>query len=335
MKARNLSGQAPGGQRRRLADLLPLDTPMVVQIFPVYACNFKCEYCIFCLDRSHHGFISDTVTMDFDLFQKVVDDLAQFPEKIKVLRFVGIGEPLLHPKIVDMIRLASETGVADVIELITNASLLKPDASAALVSAGLNRLVVSLQGTSGAKYSEVCGKTLDFDAFVKNLRHFYDHRSDCHVYLKIVDAALDGPEDEQRFFDLFGNICDTIAVEQAVPIHSGIPFNKTLQHKDRTQFGLPLSEVAICPQPFFTLQVNPDGKVVPCYSFEYPGIMGDCNQETLQEIWSGEIFRQFRLRWLDGLMAEPCQQCSIIKYRMFPEDDLSGDASRLRDCYER
>ena len=101
MKAKEISGQAPGGKRTRLAEVLPLDTPYVVQIFPVYACNFKCRYCIFSVDRSKRGFISDTIMMDVDLFKKCVDDMGSFPNKIKVLRFVGIGEPLLHKNLVD------------------------------------------------------------------------------------------------------------------------------------------------------------------------------------------------------------------------------------------
>ncbi len=70
MDAKNLSGQAPGGKRTRLAEVLPLDTPYVVQIFPVYACNFKCNYCIFSIEKEKRGFISDKITMSFDLFRK-------------------------------------------------------------------------------------------------------------------------------------------------------------------------------------------------------------------------------------------------------------------------
>lgn len=44
MKAKDISGQAPGGKRTLLAEVLPLDTPFVVQVFPVFACNFKCNF---------------------------------------------------------------------------------------------------------------------------------------------------------------------------------------------------------------------------------------------------------------------------------------------------
>ncbi len=39
------------------------------------------------------------------------------------------------------------------------------------------------------------------------------------------------------------------------------------------------------------MQINPDGKIVPCYSFEYPNIVGDCNNESMKDIWDGDKFQ--------------------------------------------
>ena len=337
MKAREISGQAPGGQRTRLADVLPLDTPFVVQVFPVYACNFRCEYCIFSVKRVDQGFISDKTKMDMGLYREFVDGLARFPRRVKVLRFVGIGEPLLHKGIVEMIRYAADKGVAHTLEMLTNGSLLMPEMSDALVEAGLTRMVVSVQGTSAEKYREVCGVDVDFEQLISNLRYFYDHKGQAQVYVKIVDCALEDQQDEARFYDVYGDLCDTIAIENAVPIHSSVDYEGVLKPKEEqlTQFGLPLGEVKICPQPFFHMQINPDGKVVPCYSWEYPGIMGDCNEQPIDEIWNGEVFQRFRRRMLDGVehVGQTCVGCNMIKYRLFPEDVLNEDAQRLKKHY--
>lgn len=338
MKAKDISGQAPGGNRQRLSEVLPLDTPYVVQIFPVYACNFKCNYCIFPLDKEKRGFISDEIFMDFDLYKKCIDDMALFPGKVKVLRFVGIGEPLLHKNIIDMAAYATQKDVAETVEMLTNASLLTPEMSDELIRAGLSRVVVSLQGTTQARYKDVCGKEIDFEGFIENLRYFFNKKGKAHMYIKIIDCALDGKADEQRFYDLFGDICDTMAVEHAVPIHSGVDYEKVLKDKGMavTQFGLPVSDAHICPQPFFTMQINPDGKVVPCYSFEYPRIVGDCNQQSVNEIWAGKKFQQFRRSMLEGNknVCEVCENCNIFKYRLFPEDVLNDNAEGLKKYYD-
>ena len=337
MKAKILTGQAPGGKRTRLAEVLPLNTPFIIQIFPVYACNFKCSYCIFSIEKAKRGFISDKIVMNYSLLKKCIDDMKNYPEKIKVLRYVGIGEPLLHKNIADMVQYSVSREVANTVEILTNASLLTPKLSDSLISAGLTRLVVSIQGTSEEKYKEVCGTNINFDDFISNLRYFYVNKKNTQMYVKIVDTALDGKEDEQKFYDIFGNICDTMAIEHTVPIHSGIDYEKVIKDKQisLTQFGLPLSDVQICPQPFFTMQINPDGKVVPCYSFEYPEIMGNCNTNSVSDIWNGQPFQGFRRKMLDGSknLCEVCKNCTISKYRLFPEDVLNNDIERLKKLY--
>ncbi|MEK7072362.1 MAG: radical SAM/SPASM domain-containing protein [Patescibacteria group bacterium] len=337
MKAKDISGQAPGGKRTKLADALPLNTPFVVQIFPVYACVFKCCYCIFSIDTAKRGFISDKVMMDLNLYKKCVDEMTTFPNKIKVIRFVGIGEPLLHKDIVEMVRCTAKKNIANTIEILTNAFLLTPQISDALLAAGLTRLVVSVQGTTREKYKKVCGVNLDFDKFIGNLKYFYQNKNKAHVYIKIVDTAVDDKKDEKRFYELFEDICDTMAIEHTVPIHAGIDYKNVLKDKETqvTQFGLPVFDMPVCPQPFFHMQINPDGKVVPCYSFEYPATMGDCNSQSVRDIWNGQKFQEFRKKMLDGAknVCQTCAECNIIKYMFFPEDDLKNDVERLKKFY--
>ncbi|UCV04581.1 radical SAM protein [Dechloromonas denitrificans] len=337
IKAKDISGQAPGGTRQRLAQALPLDTPYVVQIFPVYACNFKCGYCLFSVDKAERGFISDTNLIDFELYRKCVDDMTHFPNKLKVLRFVGIGEPLLHKKIIEMVAYTVDRQIAQTVEIVTNGVLLDKRIVDGLVGAGLTRLVISIQGTGQEKYFEVAGARIDFDKFIDNLAYLWANKGDTHVYIKIIDTALKDEADRAFFFEKFGGLCDSIAVENTVPIHKAIDFSQILGKKGNqlTQFGLPMHNVAICPQPFFHLQINPDGKVVPCYSWDYPAILGDCNHESVTDIWNGPAFAAFRRAMLEGVgKASPvCVDCNIIKYRWFPEDDLSADAERLKAVY--
>ncbi|MFA6919231.1 MAG: radical SAM protein [Patescibacteria group bacterium] len=339
MKAKDLSGQVPGGKRVKLAEALPLDTPFLLYIFPVYACNFKCRYCIFSVNPEKRGFISDKILMDFDLYKRCIDEVAKFPNKLKVLRFVGMGEPLLHKNIAEMVKYAITKDVAGVVEIISNGSLLTPEISEALIDAGLSRLIVSLQGINSKKYQEVSQINIDFEKFVQNIKYYFEHKKEnSHLYIKIMDTVLDGKDEEQKFYEIFGDICDSMAIEHTVPIYPGVDYDKVLEGKDLsvTQFGLPVSEVKICPQPFFTFQINPDGKVVPCFSLDYPEIIGDCNNESIYDIWNGEKFRKFRSRMLDGAenVCKICSNCNIIKYRMSPEDVLNEAVGRLKEIYK-
>jgi radical SAM protein with 4Fe4S-binding SPASM domain len=337
MKAEIVSGQAPGGARTPLADVLPLKTPFVVQIFPIYACNFKCEYCFLAVPKNERGFVSDWPIMEYELYKKCVDELALFDDQLKVLRFVGMGEPLLHKEIAEMVSYAVAKNVASRVELITNGSLLTRRMSDALIAAGLSRLVISLQGISKETYQQISNVNIDFEKFVTNIKYFYKKKTNTHVYIKIVDYALQGADARAKFYELFGDICDSIAIEYAVPIMPGVDYEKVLKSRNggATQFGLPVSSIQVCPQAFFTMQINPDGKVVPCYQISYPAIMGDNNHQTMQEIWNGKAYRSFRLAMLDGRDQANlvCGNCNFIQYRLFPEDDLQGAAERLKGAY--
>jgi radical SAM protein with 4Fe4S-binding SPASM domain len=307
-------------------------------MFPIYACNFTCEYCFFAVPKKERGFVSDWPVMKYELYKKCIDELALFDDQLKVLRFVGMGEPLLHRNIAEMVAYAVSRKVAHRVELLTNGSLLTRQMSDDLIAAGLSRLVISLQGISKEKYRQMSNVEIDFETFVANIEYFYQKKTDTHVYIKIVDLALGEMDSEQKFYDLFGNICDSIAVENAVPIMPGVDYEKVLKTPEgsETQFGLPVSPIQVCPQPFFTMQVNPDGKVVPCYQISYPAIMGDVNNQTMQEIWNGEAYRGFRRAMLDGRdhANDVCAQCNFIKYRLFPEDDLQDATERLKGVYK-
>ena len=57
------------------------------------------------------------------LFDKLLDDLKALPE-LACVHFGGFGEPLSHPRILEMLRRCKEMGLA--VEMITNGSLLTP-----------------------------------------------------------------------------------------------------------------------------------------------------------------------------------------------------------------
>jgi len=337
MKAKIVTGQPPGGNRSKLSELAPLSEPILVQFFPIYACNFKCNYCTFSTDKSQRDFISDVVRMDINLYKKCIDDLSDFNNKIKVIRFVGMGEPLLHNKIVDMVQYASDNNVAQRIEILTNGSLLTHKMSDSLIEAGLDRLIISLQGTSAEKYKEVCDTGIDFKEFISNIEYFYNNKRSTQIHLKIIDLALFDDDDDKRFFDLFGDICDTIGIEMAGPIFPNVDYDNVLDEGNNniTQFGRQKEKVVVCPQPFFTMQINPDGNVVPCYSVTYPEILGNCKVKSLIEIWSGQSTNQFRLKMLDGIdrACNVCKECNIVRHRFNKEDDLSSVTDKLKNFY--
>lgn len=332
MKAIRIDGQTPGGKRTPLAEVLPVLTPFIVQIFPVYACNLTCSYCIHSVPYQERGYVTDQTVMPYALYQKCIDDMTHFPSKLKMLRFAGTGEPLLHKDIAKMVAYAVEKNVADSVDIVTNGLSLKPSLSKELIDAGVNKLRISIQGVRAEAYQHTNQQADFFEEFLANLKFLYDNRANTQIYIKIIDCALD-EGDEEKFFTMFGDICDFIAIEHLIPAVEQIDYKKLYKHKAEwiTQNGAKLSSAEVCPQPFYLMQINPDGKIVPCCSMETPCVAGNANIENLYNIWNGQGFNSFRKKQLQkGKEIYPvCKKCKQYQYMMFPEDNLDYEAERL------
>jgi radical SAM protein with 4Fe4S-binding SPASM domain len=329
--------------REKLVNALPLSLPFLVQIFPVYACNFRCPYCVHAVDKEKRNYISDEIFMDMSLYEKSVRDLADMTGKygmrLKMLRFAAWGEPLLHRSIADMVKLAAEARIADSVEIVTNGSLLTNELSDALISARLNRLRISLEGLSSEDYRNNCSAVVDFERMVDGLRYFYERRGKCRIYIKIIDYMLKSQTDEEFFYNTFKPICDEIAVECLYDAVQGMDYQgfSGKAKFDKGQNAQKIAKISVCPQPFYMLQINPDGNIIPCCAPEYPEILGDINAQSLDDIWNGAKFDNFRLAMLDGAnkVNPVCADCKTYIYDAFPEDNLDSDAGRLKTNYER
>ena len=144
---------------------------------------------------------------DFLILADQISELAEIGktkgERIMNIRFIGNGEPLTNKRLPDMIANLRARNICERFEVTTNASLLTNDMSDRLIESGLTRLLVSIQGTTAEKYKEVCGYNLDMQNFLSQLEYFYAHRKDCKVYIKTIDVALDGKDDEQKLKQAF------------------------------------------------------------------------------------------------------------------------------------
>lgn len=338
MAGKILSTPTIGGVRKKLAEELPLSTPYLIQMFPVYACNFRCGYCIYSLDKTQRGYISQETYMDFAFYKKCIEQIADFPQKVKMLRFAAIGEPLLHRNIAEMIDYAKERNVAESLDIVTNASLLHKDLADRLIQAGLSKLRISLEGLSTEDYQKNCGVRVDFDKLVENISYFYQQRQSTKVYIKIIDYMVQADEQKQKFFDIFTPICDEIAIEHITPTIAEIDYDKLTKgmKAEKPQNGEQMIWAKICPQPFYMCQINPDGNIVPCCSMKYPTILGNVHKESVQEIWRGDKYNKFRRDLLSGVdnAGAVCKECNLYLYAMHIDDVLDQHVDKFREKYQ-
>ena len=312
--------------RVALQDVIPLSTPFLLYVDPSSACNFSCQFC----PTGHRDLLDASEytrsVMKLELFEKLIKDLEAFPEPLKVMRMNKIGEPLLNKKLPTMISLAKGSGWVRYVDLATNAALFSPELLTRLIEAGLDRLNVSLEGVSQEQYAKHAKVDIDFARLVENIRWLYAHRGDCEVTIKIPGNYLT-PEDKQRFFDMFGNYCDRIFVEELAPIWPEFDVEQRAGVDTQGQTGQyrhSLQEKDVCTYIFYAMAVNADGTVSACCpDWDQKLIVGDSKRDSLRDIWNSSALHNLRLQHLNGARRDHplCRGCGHIKYAQLDNID--------------
>ena len=169
--ARNF-GLAPGAEVQfvEVTNGLHLHRPITslakIYIEPTNLCNLTCRTCVRNAWNEPLGRMSDFV------FNRVIESVRNLGSPPTIF-FGGLGEPLFHPRIVDMVAQARQAGCR--VELITNGILLDVHLSKDLVEAGLNLLWVSIDGANPESYADVrLGAALP--QIIKNIEGFHTLR---------------------------------------------------------------------------------------------------------------------------------------------------------------
>jgi len=319
--------------RPKLEKLIPLSTPLIINVDPADICNFQCVFCP-TGDRElmrktpgrFHGL------MDFDLFKKIIDDILEFEHPLKVLRLYKDGEPLLHPRFPDMVSYAKESGCAEVIDTTTNASRLSPKLNMRIIEAGLDRINISLYGINEAQYRNFSKAKVDFQKIVANIHHFYEHsRGKCVVHVKINGDII--PEkDREQFFVLFGDIADEVYVEHIMSCWPNFELESKGVHANLEAgiYGQPIKEVAVCPYIFYSFSINSNGTASACFlDWAQKLIIGNARDESMKNIWHGtQLLAHQRMMLLRQRKQHPvCGDCDQLR-RGLP-DDIDRYASEL------
>lgn len=320
-----------GLERVKLSDVVPLDTPFTVFVFPTTFCNFKCNYCGHSLgiDKMNEKYNFQPENMSLDTYKEIINQMKAFPKKIKMLSLTGHGEPLLNKNLPQMIKIAKEANIAERIEIITNASLLTNEIAKTLIDAGLDTMRISLQGLSSDKYNQVCSYNLDFNKFISNIRYFYENKKQCNLYVKVMDIALEEGE-EEKFYSLFSDISDRMYIEQCRPVYDGVKYSDKVEVvADR--YGRSHEKREVCPLPFFMLGIFPNGDVEPCDTIYKPVILGNIHENNLINMWNGEKLKEFQLLQLKKKRCNNnrCAVCCAPDDVSHPEDNLDDAVDEI------
>lgn len=163
--------------------------PLFVSVEPANVCQLRCPECPVGLRNTGIPGYRDTGRfMSLEVWHRV---LAEVKDTAWVIQFYFQGEPLLNKDLPQMIREAHEAGLYTIVS--TNAQAMTAELAEALVSSGLDRIIVSMDGLTQESYGayrvggdiEKCKEALRWLREAKEqfqISNFLSFRNDCFKF---------------------------------------------------------------------------------------------------------------------------------------------------------
>lgn len=289
--------------------------PVSISIEPTTSCNLRCPEC----PSGLRSFTRSTGMLDQLMFRSTIDQLAG---TLSYLTFYFQGEPYLNPQFLDMVSYSSSRGIYTATS--TNAHYLNEANARATVESGLDRLIISIDGTTqesyesyriGGKLDKVIEGTKNIIAWKQNLKSKTPHvifqflvvRQNEHQIPDVYQLARSLGVDEVKLKT--AQIYDYENGSHLMPTQDRYSrYRKLLNGKYQLKNPL-LNE---CWKMWHSCVITWDGKVVPCcFDKDAKFVMGDLTENSFNEIWNGDKYNQFRSTLLQSRSEiEICKNCT-------------------------
>jgi len=284
-----------------------MEFPMMCVISFVYICNARCPNCPYTNSEIRADY-KDRPLMNDDTFKIIAEQCGEFGAWI---RMSGGGEPMLHPKAVELMEYAKKVGAK--VGLITNGSRFDEEDSIRLLEAQIDMIEFSVDASDPETYAKV-RTGLNWDTLVRNVKRMVDMRNKLKSATKIIASGVNQVGvDIDEVAKYWEPIVDTFQKRKYLTWGINDP-NKSA---DSTPY-LPPEEMIPCPFIFERLNIDSRGKVMVC-GFDIAAVtdMGNVHEKSIKEIWHGEGFEYYRQKHLEKKAKEiqMCRDCPDWKYR--------------------
>lgn len=272
--------------------------PVSVAIEPTTACNLGCPECPSGLKQ----FTRKEGNLNVDLFKKMIDELKN---ELIYLTFYFQGEPFINPKFLDMVSYASHNKIYT--STSTNAHFISKEIAEKTVNSGLDRIIISIDGTTQQVYEQYRKKG-DLNKVIEGTKNLIEAKKKLksttpHVVFQFLVVAPNehqmddvlklGKElgvDEVKFksaqvYDYeYGNVLIP-QNEKYSRYKKGLDGKYQLKHKLDNH----------CWRMWSSCVITWDGGVVPCcFDKDAKYRLGDLKDQTFQSVWNNPEYVSFR-----------------------------------------
>ena len=229
----------------------------------------------------------------------------------------GYGEPLLDKKIIERIKVCSERGIPTYFSCVP--ANLTVERAGDVMDAGLTVFKFSIDALDDEWQKKIRGKQNNFDDSYLTLLKIIDLKKDQGYKTLLVPTMIVLSEDtasremHSEFMGLWKDK-DVFAYVKSQD-------NRWLFEEDENMECRSHYESAYCEFPWTSLTVKADGSSVPCtQDYDTEMILGNTNQETLEDIWNGDSYKELRRMHITGEFPEGhkckerCDQKKLYQY---------------------
>ena len=290
--------------------------PVSVSFEPTTSCNLRCPEC----PSGLRAFTRPTGMLQKDFFKETIDDLHR---ELLYLIFYFQGEPYLNPSFLEMVKYASAKKIYTATS--TNAHYLTEEIAKKTIESGLDRLIISIDGTTQESYQQyrVGGNLEKVVEGARNivkwkkelnsktpfiLFQFLVVRHNEHQIEEIKALAKDIGVDQVRFKT--AQVYDY----ETDPNHL-IPINEKYSRYKRNADGSFIAKNKFanrCWKLWHANVITWDGLVVPCcFDKDAMHQLGNLKNESFKQIWKNDNYKQFRRELIKSRKnIDICANCS-------------------------
>jgi radical SAM protein with 4Fe4S-binding SPASM domain len=290
--------------------------PVSISFEPTTSCNLRCPEC----PSGLRSFTRPTGMLEQNFFSDTIDQLSK---DLLYLVFYFQGEPYLNPGFLEMVRYASGKGIYTATS--TNAHYLNDQNARRTVESGLDRLIISIDGTTqevyeqyrvGGKLEKVLEGARNIVKWKKELKsktpfvffQFLVLKPNEHQVEDIRKLARETGVNEVRFktAQVYDYVHDPNRLIPTIDKYSRYRRRADGEH----EFKNSLSNH--CWRLWHATVITWDGMVVPCcFDKDASHPMGDLKGKSFVEIWHNEQYVNFRKQILQSRRnIDICANCS-------------------------
>jgi len=290
--------------------------PVSISFEPTTSCNLRCPEC----PSGLRAFTRPTGMLQQDFFSQTIDQLSR---ELLYLVFYFQGEPYLNPDFLDMVRYASSKKIYTATS--TNAHYLNDENAKRTIESGLDRLIISIDGTTqdvyqqyrvGGKLDKVLEGTRNIVRWKKELKS----KTPFIIFQFLVVRPNEHQIDDVRVLARDIGVDDVWFKTAQIYDYENDP-NRLIPSVDRYsryktfpdgthQYKGSLANH--CWRLWHDPVITWDGLVAPCcFDKDAQHKLGDLKTKSFKEIWRNSEYKEFRASILRGRKnIDICSNCS-------------------------